>query len=578
MIGRDEVSELQGQESLRTALVSLTRKVGIRLSVRRFARGWYLAFLISACSYLIVLLVSRLLALLPRVFSPLSLICVPVCALLAALVWFRRVTISDCARAVDRAEGTKDLFLTAVLLDPKSPEFSKLVVSGAVDRGKHVDSRKVVPWGGGAQSLKGMAIMALLLSAVLWVPQLDPFGHEAKREERQVLREELEETRRVTEVRKAQLKRHTPARERSEEVELRIEELKKTFAKMKPGQPKANSKALTSQQQELGKSWQRAKHATASLGALPRLDQGFGAESPRAEQWRKQLAKGDGSGLKEELNGLRELSRQLDAMPDGRERDALERELSRRLQELSRFANDKMTSPALSSALSRALAQAKMGQSAHLSQEAMEALAESLDLAELELSQLQQAMNDLRAMEEALRTLQLAQRCNQQDGLDGSASTNCNSLAAYAELYQQILAQQGCGDCEGCVAGTGCTSGGRGSGRGMGMGGPGQGEGGVAPEDDGLATDYKSEKSQSAMRAGKILMQWQTDESADKGRVAVDYDRQIRDLREGISEAVLNESIPPLYHGAIQRYFDALASPADADEIQAPPENAEGQE
>ncbi len=47
----------------------------------------------------------------------------------------------------------------------------------------------------------------------------------------------------------------------------------------------------------------------------------------------------------------------------------------------------------------------------------------------------------------------------------------------------------------------------------------------------------------------------------------VDYDRQIRDLREGISEAVLNEGVPPVYHDTIRRYFDSLA---DGDKGAAP--------
>ena len=559
--GRRGGDDSEAQDPLSLSLRRLIRQVGMRLACVHLARWWYRVFLIGAGLYALALVASRLLAIAPGAFTPVSLLVLLILSFLIALIGRKRVASSDAARAIDHAEGSRDLFLTSVLLDERSQDLAKLVEAGAAARAAQIDPRRVVRFGLQRHILWAGLTVILLLAAMRWLPQLDPFGREALRQQRQARREELKETRRATTVRKAQLARKTPPRERSEEAELRIGALKKTFTAMKPGQPKENARALTEQQQELGKSWQRAKHASMSLGALPRLDQGFGAESPRAEQWRKQLADGDTQSMQQELRDLQELARKMAALPDGDARRKFERELSRRLQELARFADDKMAARALSAALNRALAQAKMGGATELSMAALEALAESLDLADLELSQLQQAMNDLKAMEEALRTLQLAQRCNQQQPLDGNACTNCNSLAAYAALYGQMLAQQGgCGACAGCVAGTGCTGGGKG----LGMKGPGQGEGGQAPENDALVTDHISETSRSAMRAGKILMQWQTDESADKGRAAVNVDQQIRELREGVSEAVLNERIPPAYHDGIRRYFDALA-PGDGD-------------
>ena len=550
----------------RSPLGRVIRRVGGRIAIVRFARWWYWAFLSAAVVYGVVLLVSRLLISLPFALNPLTLLVIPLVTLPVAWLGFRRVTPSDGARAMDEAEGTNDLFLTAVLIEEGAPEFAGLVQSGAADRVAQVKPHQVVPWGGQTRALRCVAAVVVLWAAIEWLPQLDPFGHVKQREQQEARREELTQTRQTTQLRKARIATKLPSGKLSEETELRIEELKKTFVSMNPGQPKNNFKALTQQQQELGKSWQRAKHSSAALGALPRLDQAFGAQSPRTEQWSKQLAQGDAEGMKQELRELGDLARQLAEMPDGEAKRKLEREMKRRLEELSRFANDKMAARALAASLERALSQMKMGDSQELSQEAMEALAESLDLSELELSQLQQAMNDLKALEEALRTLQMAQQCNQQQALDGQACTNAAALSEYAAMYEQMLAQQGaCGACAGCLAGTGCTGGGAG----QGMKGPGTGEGGEAPEDDSLETDHVSEKSRSAMRAGKILMQWQTDESADRGRAAVDYDRQIRDLREGISEAVFNEGVPPVYHDTIRRYFDSLAG---GDEAAAPPE------
>jgi hypothetical protein len=542
----------------RSALGRLLRRVGVRLGAVRLAWWAYRGFLALAGLYALALLAARLLGFYPTIFTPLSLLVVPAGALLVALASYRRTKPTDCARAIDHAQKTQDLFLTAVLLDGDSPEFSELVETGV---SKHIDTvkpRHVVRWSGHEHLLRCISISLLLIVAVRWLPQFDPFGKEARREQQELRREELAETKRATAIRKTLLARHTTPYERSEEAELHLASLKKTLAALKPGEPKRNVKALTEQQQALGKSWQRAKHATTLLGDLPSLEQAFGVESLRTEQWRQKLAQGSTEGLKKELQELGDLAKRLQAMPDGAERRALEREMSQRLQEMSRFANDKMGSPGLSAALKRALAQMKMGGATELSSEALKALGESLDLADMELSQLQQAMNDLEALEEALRTLQLAQRCNQQKPLDGSSCTNGASLAGYAAMYEQMLAQTGCGTCAGCQSGQGCQRGGSGAG----MKGPGQGEGGQAPEDESLATDYTSEKSHSAMRAGKMLMQWKTDESADKGQVALNYDRQIRDLREGINEAVLSERIPPAYHDTIRRYFDSLDTPA----------------
>jgi chemotaxis protein histidine kinase CheA len=538
-------------------LDKLLGKIGRRLSVAGFARCGYISLLCCAAVYGLALIVSRLLGLAPHLFTPVTLLLIPVVAALIALCIRPRISRTECARALDRSQGTHDLFLTAVLLEPTDPAFAPLVSAGAETRCADIDTSQVVPWGGGQQALRALGYLSLVLIVLTWLPQLDPFGHTAAQQRQQARKTELTETQRATQVRKAQLTKASP-RKKSEEVELRVEELKRTFISMKPGAPKENVKSLTQQQQKLGKSWQRAKASSSRLGILPGMDQAFGSESPNAETWRKEMASGTTASLQRETRKLQELSKKIAETTNGEERRKLERELKRRLQELAKFSEGAMSSPALAEALSRAQAQARMGQTPELSREALEALAESLDLAEMELSQLQQAMNDMQALEEALRTLQLAQQCNQQNPLDGNSCTNGASLSDYAAMYQSMLAEQSaCGSCAGCISGIGCQNPGKG-GAGQGMGGPGQGRGGNAPEDDSLATDYKSEKSRSAMRAGKMLMQWQTDESADRGQVATDYDNQIQDLRDGVSEAVVNERIPPGYHDTIQHYFDSL--------------------
>jgi hypothetical protein len=99
---------------------------------------------------------------------------------------------------------------------------------------------------------------------------------------------------------------------------------------------------------------------------------------------------------------------------------------------------------------------------------------------------------------------------------------------------------------------------------GPGMGGPGVGEGGVAPEKDSVKTDFTPERSKSALHAGKILLQWKTQEVSDPGKARELYRRQVDAVKQGVSEAILQERVPPGYHDAIKRYFDTLGESRDA--------------
>ena len=99
------------------------------------------------------------------------------------------------------------------------------------------------------------------------------------------------------------------------------------------------------------------------------------------------------------------------------------------------------------------------------------------------------------------------------------------------------------------------------------MGGAGTGEGNIAPEDIMQQTDFQPEKSSSPLTAGKMLLQWKTQELAPSGPAREQYKRHINAVKQGVSEAILQEQIPPGYHDAIRKYFDtmekATAEPAE---------------
>lgn len=90
------------------------------------------------------------------------------------------------------------------------------------------------------------------------------------------------------------------------------------------------------------------------------------------------------------------------------------------------------------------------------------------------------------------------------------------------------------------------------------MQGAGLGQGGVAPEDESQETGFRPEKVRTALRAGKMLLEIQEQGEGLPTEVSGSFASGLEDVRQGVSEAILHERIPPDYHEAIQRYFDTL--------------------
>jgi hypothetical protein len=99
--------------------------------------------------------------------------------------------------------------------------------------------------------------------------------------------------------------------------------------------------------------------------------------------------------------------------------------------------------------------------------------------------------------------------------------------------------------------------------------GPGIGDGGIAPEDDSVESGFKTERSRSAVTAGKVLLTLKTQGEGDPAEARIQYREQIEQVRQGYSEAILEERIPPGYHEGIQKYFDTIeraVGPAGGDD------------
>jgi hypothetical protein len=95
------------------------------------------------------------------------------------------------------------------------------------------------------------------------------------------------------------------------------------------------------------------------------------------------------------------------------------------------------------------------------------------------------------------------------------------------------------------------------------MKGKGTGEGNKAPEDDTKETAFTPEKSKSALTAGKILLQMKSRGMSEAGKVKTDYVQAVKEVKQGVSEAILREQVPPAYHDSIKEYFDTMQEAKD---------------
>jgi len=536
----------------------LLQRVAARQRARSLGASWYRFALILAVVYAVLFLCSRLLGIIPDWFAPISLLTVAAGAGALAIGLYRRAALTDAARLVDTRMQTDDLFLTTALIASSAGRYKPLVLSQAEKAAPSVRPKLVVPFRWGAKARNAALVLSVLLAGIFLLPQLDPFGKEEQRQQDARRRERVEKARKATVMRLAVLKENDPASQLSREVARGMDQLKQSFDATKPDARQGNLKRIGEDQKRLGELWRKASEEKLKRATFePFGDQRFGrGESEKTSQWREGMKKGDVSSLKNEIGELKREVDRLSQLPEGAEKGALEEQVRRRLDEMSEFLESEVNSQTLNAALARALDQLEAGGMEDLSAEALEGLQESLELSELELESVAQSMRDLDALERALDTLQLAERLNDLEPLDGEACKDCQEIADYAQMYREMLA----GRCASCGAKLGedgvCPAcGGRGVGEGM--KGPGTGKGGQAPESEGAETDFKTERSRSAISAGKMLLSTKSRGATDPGDASLDY-KYVEEIKQGTGEAILHEQVPPSYHEAIRNYFDTL--------------------
>lgn len=516
----------------------LLRRVRTRLKVRKTATRAFWALVVFSVLYIAALLTGRLTGLFAEWFPLESVLVVPGLALLTAMLIPSRITQADAARAADRHADTRDLFLTWTYGDESVADYLALVDRDAERQAAELQPAKVTPYQWEHPALVASGTMAALLLAAWLVPTLDPFGQAAAAKEVEETHKLLKATREASQSRKEQLARKDVEGENSAEVDQALEKLQTAFQKMQPQDPQANLQKLNAHQKEIGEMYRKiGSGELKSLFEKSIEQQQLGQlhDQDLFQSWQKELQEGSSESLQEQVEQIKQAMNDLAAAKDPLERSELERKIQKQLKELSDFADRKAGSKALSAALERAMEQAKAARQDKLSKEAMDALEESLELAAEEMKMLSQSARDLKDLEEALKLISMAKQCKGECPGDGEMADQDLALSDYAKLYMEMM------------------------GTSQGMRGEREEGGPPVDEDDSIATEFKDEKSKSAIQKGKILMSLKTKGLSDSGEMKDEnYQRVVGEIKQSLDDVINQEEIPPGYVEGIKKYFDRL--------------------
>ena len=539
--------------------------------------SWFFRFtLLFASLYALLLIAARLLALIPDVYEPWTVALVPAAALLASLVTHRSIDRTTAARLIDVQMKTKDLFLTTATLATAPGEYHALIAHNAEEQARTIRPATVVPFRGGNQAGIIALSLALLVLGAWLLPEFDPFARKQSQQQIAQRIKKLEAEKQVAKEKIEALKQQDVTATTSKEVEQALAELKKTFEQMKKNEQEKNLSKLNEQQRTLSEKWKEAQEKKLKETSRDKLAQQLGgaATSPKAQEWKEDLAQGKSESLKKELSEIKELAQKAENASSEKERNEAKQEMQQRMQEMKEFVNNNAGGKQAAESLQKALEQLSQSKDPAAAEKAMEAMKESMQLSEQQIEQLSQAIRDQKSLEKAMQAIQDAKQANSKNELDGQECKDSQSLREYAEkLRQKMGGDQSASQEPGQLAdgSGGKKPGEKGGGNGDKDGGKGglkagdkPGGEGTPAEDISGSTAFRTEKSKSALQAGKSLMQWKTQEVTDSGKAKVEYKNAVEKVKQGVSEAILQEQIPPGYHEAIQKYFDDVEKAAPA--------------
>lgn len=522
----------------------LLDRISFRVRLNSFINSAYLSIVVLLAIYAILLLCSRLLTLIPDYFTLsginlITLIIPIIVALIIAIFVHKKPTQIKSAKLADKHHGTKDLFLTATSIGSSFGEYQSLVIKNGEDESKKVDHVKVVKieW---VEKIRNISIILLLIVlGAAFIPQLDPFGSQLVKKRVEENRENLKVMNRAVEERLKQLKKKTVGKN-SPEIEKMLAKVKEEFNTMKRSELKRNEKRLKELQKELSKGWRRKNESMLRDKIEKNIsNHSFGLKNKKEESWKKQLEKNSFKGIKKEVKELQQIARAISQMQNGAEKTKKEAELKKRMKSMSDFMSSQMGSQSVQNAMNQAMKQMNMNQEGLDKKAIQDALNNSMELMNRELERLSEMSQDIRDLEMAMQAAQLAQQLNQLNKLKGAGKQGLEEIEDYADYYNKMMENAQ------------CSKDGEGTGQ--------QGKGGGFPgENVDAQMGVKREISKSKLQAGKILMKWNVKGMGKSGSVKEEYLESIKKVKQGVSEAILKEQVPPGYHKSIKKYFDNI--------------------
>lgn len=542
---------------------NLLTKVRNRLSAVSAAKRLHFLGLGGFAVAAVAVVAIRLGGLLPPEAQNLQwLLLVPAAVVLTAILLHRKVETQSAARAVDGFAGTNDLFLTLAALQNSAGEYQPLVLKTAEEKAQGIDASLVVPFR--PQRSIGMQLVSLgvLALLILLLPTLDPFGRvEAAVKVREEQKEISNLLKSVKTRREQVAKKVQTAEDREQRIMKQAEELMQKLRSMKPAQKQSNSDALEGQRKQLNQMWKQTNSDELRRMLSENASQLFGSEqNRRMNEWLKDLQEGKTDGLQQKMDQAQETMQAMLNADTAEERQRLASQLRKELEEVRKFSSRKAGSKALENSLDSALkaleALAKQQEAAagrkdgannseqsEMERQAREALEESLKMSKSELQELARSATDMKKLEDALKTLQQAQKLNQQGQLDGEQCEGCQTLEEYAQQYAKQMAGGTNGNAERTESGE------------------------IMDEDDSDPEGYRDEKSRSQIQAGKVLLSIRTREDATEKDFDPDdlraYQNSVQAVKTGVQSAIEAEQIPPGYVDGIRGYFDKLQDSPD---------------
>jgi len=595
-----------------------------RLALAAMGSAWAFAMVCLLFFSFALLLVRRLGGLGPELLTPGTLVGMALVAALLAVLFARKPTVLEAARKIDASCGASDLFLTLVQLESSAGAYQQLISEQAELQADGVVPSVVVPWKWQRTTVRLLVAAGVLVSAVQFVPQFDPFGAVDSAMAAVTVRRDLQASRQDTAIRLAELSSKEESATLSDETSQSLAELAAELQQLRADRSSVSLQNLEARQREIEARWRdaRGSEEVSRLLEQAQANQFLGASDKRRQHWAQELAKGSADSIGEAFDSVGESLDQLVAADGEADRKELDKQVRQAMAELQRFAGNQLQSRAMESAMKRAMSQLDAGRlDPGLQAEAVEAARETLELAEAELQELAEQAAQLASLENALNAIQSARQLANKDSQQTSSeieSTIQDFVDQYANLKgderdKQRGDQASSDDAQAGRYGKPGQNGQFGAGQSpqpgqngkpelqtaastalsksnaSGNGGGGQtveaqqpslkssvqkGSGRSSPRENQLAkSGFRNSREAASVDASRRLLSMRRQGLSEAGESSQEYRELVHSLRKRMGTAIEVEEVPPGYVSGIRSYFDSLEP--QSPQLKTPPSSSQ---